>query len=86
MLVVDDPRLPKRKRIDKPLLFLIPQTVYGEPSTKLVVSFQTYGCEVIDTSLGVKPLELMRIGLGVKMAVSLAKSLDLVFKKGNKHG
>lgn len=86
MLVVDDPRLPKRKRIEKPLLFLIPQSVYGAPSTKLLVSFQTYGSEVIDTAKGIKPMELMRVGLGVKMAVSLAKSLDLVFKKGEPNG
>lgn len=81
-LVVDDQRLPKRKRIEKPLLFLVPQTVCGAPSTKLIVSFQTYGCEIIDTAKGVKPMELVRVGLGIKMAVSLAKSLDLVFKKG----
>lgn len=86
MLVVDDFRLPKRKRIEKPLLFLVPESVYGAPSTKLIVSFQTYGCEVIDTSKGVKPMELLRVGLGIKMAVSLAKSLDLVFNKGEPDG
>lgn len=86
MLVVDDPRLPKRKRIEKPLLFLVPQTVWGAPSTKLIASFQTYGCEVIDMASEVKPIQFIRIGLSAKMAVSLVKSLDQVFKKGEPYG
>lgn len=86
VLVVDDPRLPKRKRIEKPLLFLTPQSIYGEPSKKIVISFQTHGCEVVDTEMGVKTLELMRLGIGGKMAVALAKSLNLVFNKGDNHG
>jgi hypothetical protein len=86
MLEVDDPRLPKRKRIEKPLLFLTPQSVWGVPSRLLVVSLQTHGCEVIDTAVEIKPLMLMRIGLSAGMAVALAKELNLVFKKGNRHG
>lgn len=85
-LEVDDPRLPKRKRIEKPLLFLTPQSVFGVPSRLLIVSLQTYGCEVIDTSMEIKPLMLVRVGLSARMAGELARELDLVFKRGNPNG
>lgn len=86
MLEVDDPRLPKRKRVEKPLLFLVPQTVFGAPSRLLIASLQTHGCEVIDTAMEIKPLMFLRIGLNAALAVSLAKELNLVFKKGRNHG
>lgn len=86
VLEVDDPRLPKRRRIEKPLMFLTPQSVFGAPSTLLVVSLQSHGCEVIDTSAEVKPIAFIRLGLGARLAVALARELDLVFKKGEPHG
>ncbi len=84
-LVVDDPRLPKRKRIEKPLLFLTPITGFGAPSTKLMVALQTYGCELIDTLEQVKPSAFYRMGLNMKLASLLAEELNLVFTKGEVH-
>lgn len=85
-LVVDDPRLPKRKRIEKPMLFLTPITVYGQLSTKLMVALQTYGCEVIDTRETIKPAAFFRMGMNGKLAAVLAEELNLVFRKGDSHG
>ena len=86
VLEVDDARLPKRKRIEKPLLFLTPQTLFGVPSSKLIVSLQTYGCEVIDTREEIKPLMLIRTGLSARMSGSLASELNRVFRKGEPYG
>lgn len=85
-LEVDDPRLPKRKRIEKPLLFLTPQSIFGAPSKLLIVSLQSHGCEVVDTTAEVKPIAFIRLGLGARLAAVLARELDLVFKKGEPHG
>lgn len=85
-LEVDDPRLPKRKRIEKPLLFLVPYSVFGVGTTKLVVSLQTYGCEVLDTATEISPMMLARLGLSMKLASALAKELNLVFTKGATNG
>jgi len=81
-LVVDDPRLPKRKRVDKPLLFITPIAVFGRVSSKLVVALQTHGCEVVDTAQEIKPMVFYRMGIGTKLAISLAAELNLVFTKG----
>jgi hypothetical protein len=83
VLIVDDPRLPKRKRIEKPLLFLTPESLFGAPSTKLLASLQTHGCEVLDTRTAIKPIAFIRLGLSARLACSLAAELDLVFKQGN---
>lgn len=82
IIVVDDPRLPKRKRIEKPLLFLTPLTAYGPISTKLMVSLQTYGCEVVDTLEKIKPATFYRMGLSMKLSSVIADELNLVFSKG----
>lgn len=82
VLSIDDPRLPKRKRVEKPLLFLTPVTLYGAPSKLLLVSLQTHGCEIVDTSMEIQPLALMRVGISPRLAKALAGELDLVFKKG----
>lgn len=86
ILEVNDPRIPKRKRVEKPLLFLTPRSVYGVPSRQLVVSLQTHGCEILDSATKIRPVMLMRIGLSSKLAVALANELNLVFKKGEPNG
>lgn len=85
-LIVDDPRLPKRKRIEKPVLFLTPLTVYGKLSTKLMVSLQTYGCEVVDTLEKITPTTFYRMGLSARLAGILADELNQVFTQGEVHG
>lgn len=85
-LVLDDPRLPKRKRIEKPLLFLTPISAYGRVSTQLMVALQTFGCEVVDTLETIKPAVFMRMGIGSKLSVQIAGELNQVFKKGARHG
>lgn len=86
VMQVDDPRLPKRKRVEKPLLFLVPYSVLGVGVPQLMVSVQTHGCEVFDTAMEISPMMLARLGLSMKLASALAKELNLVFKKGESHG
>lgn len=86
VLEVDDPRLPKRKRVEKPLMFLVPYSVFGVGTPKLMVSVQTHGCEVFDTATEIPPLMLTRLGLSMKLSTALATELNLVFKKGAVNG
>lgn len=86
ILELDDPRLPKRKRIDKPLLFITPVTVYGRLSSKIMVALQSHGCEVIDTLEHIKPIALYRLGINMRLSIQLADELNRVFKTGDTHG
>lgn len=79
VLVVDDPKLARRKRAEKPLLFFTPLSVYGPPSRLLSVSLQAHGCEIIDTSVEIKSLVFYRMGLGGKMSKALAHELNVLF-------
>lgn len=86
VLRVTDPRLPKRKRIVEPLLFLTPLGVYGGLSPRLMIALQTYGCEVCDTREPVLPVMLYRMGLSAKLSGVLASELNQVFTKESHHG
>lgn len=79
VLVVDDRALARRKRAEKPLLFLTPLSVYGPPSRMLMASLQTHGCEIIDTAVRIKPLVFYRMGLGGAMSKALAHELNVLF-------
>jgi len=80
VLIVSDKRAPKRKRAEKPLLFLTPFRVYGQLSPKLSVAFQTYGCEIIDTSEKITPMVFIRVGLNGSMATALSNALEKLFR------
>ncbi len=87
LLVVNDPRLPKKKRVEKPLLFLAPMSVYGGPDDQIVVSLQAYGSEVFSTLEKITPAPFYRMGLSIKLASTLARELNLVFRQGDtQHG
>lgn len=79
VLFVDDPRLPKRKRAERPRLFLTPLTVYGPPSKYVLASLEAHGSEVLDTSKKIPTVSLVRLGLSATLASGLAKELDRVF-------
>lgn len=79
VLLLEDQRLPKRKRVDKPKLFLTPMSVYGPPSSKIVVSLETHGCEVVDTKLPIRPLSFIRLGMRAELSKVLASELNLLF-------
>lgn len=79
VLFVDDPKLPKRKRVERPRLFLTPLSVYGPPSRYVLASLEAHGSEVLDTSMKIPTVSLMRLGLNVKLAAGLAVELNRVF-------
>lgn len=79
ILRVTDPRLPKRKRVDKPLLFLTPLTAYGRLSSSLVVALQAHGCEVCDTKDKISAMVFYRAGLSMTLSNVLASELNQVF-------
>lgn len=79
VLVLDDHKLPKRRRADKPLLFLTPMSVYGPPSSKIVVALATHGCEVIDTSTAIRPVSFYRLGIRGDLSKALANELNAIF-------
>ena len=78
-LTLDDPRMPKKARAKKPVLFLTPVTVFGRPSPSLVVSLQAWGCEVIDTRSEIKAMPFLRLGISITLSKVLASELNLVF-------
>jgi len=88
VLEVLDKRMPKRKRAPKPLLFIAPVSLYGGSGHRLIVSFQTFGCEVVDIYPSVDPMAFSRMGIGMRMAKALSRSLNDVFSlKGDlQHG
>lgn len=84
VLQVEDRSLPKRKRMDRPLLFITPMAVYGQTSKSLVVSLQTHGCEIVNTQEHIKSIVFYRMGMDIRMANALAGELNLVFRgEGN---
>lgn len=86
VLVVEDEKLPKRKRAAAPRLFITPMSVYGPPSRKLVVALETHGCEVIDTSEPIRPMSFIRLGIRPVYAKALANELSEVLSVRRKHG
>lgn len=79
--------MPKRKRAPNPLLFIAPVAVYGAGVDKLVISFQTFGCEVVDIYPKIDPKVFYRLGLGASLSKALCRSLNDVFSlKGETHG
>lgn len=87
VLEVQDSRMPKRKRVSKPLLFIAPIAVYGGSGDRLVVSLQTHGCEIADIYPSIDPMVFYRLGLGMRMSKALSHSLNDIFSsKGESHG
>lgn len=68
------------------MLFLTPFTVYGPPSTKLSISLQTHGCEVVDTLEPITPMVFIRMGISMSLSKAIAEELNLVFTKESKDG
>ncbi len=85
-LVLDDRRLPKKKRAEKPVLFLTPVSVFGTVSPLLMVALQARGCEVVDTRREITAMPFIRMGISVTLSKALAVELNLVFNhRGAKH-
>lgn len=79
VLRVDDQRLFKRKRAEKPVLFLTPLSVYGPPSSMLMVSLPAHGSELIETKDDIRAISFMRLGLSASLSKAIASELNKVF-------
>lgn len=81
ILAIEDTKLKCRKRAEHPVLFLTPMSVYGPPSSLVVASFQTFGCEVFDTLKPINPMVFFRLGINIRLSKALAQQLNLVFNQ-----
>jgi hypothetical protein len=85
-LRVRDPRMPKKARIPHPpMLLLAPLSMYGGPKSKLVISLEGRGCEIVDVAESMKAMTFYRVGLNLFLSSALANAMQLVFK-GDGHG
>lgn len=82
-LRVTDRRLPKKKRVDTPLLFITPLSLYGGSTDTLVFSLQAYGCEVVPIRL-LKPSRLRPLGLAPTLTSSLCAAVLKVVRSGKR--
>lgn len=78
---VSDSRMLPKKRVVKPLLFLVPEALTGMEG-KLVVALWGQGCEVLDTTKPIKPLNLHMAGLSIGTAKVLSEALNTLFNRG----
>ncbi len=78
-LRIEDKRLPKRKRVEHPLLLITPMAIYGRPSSQMAISVQTHGCEIVDTRDRIAPIVFMRMGLSAALSTAMATELTSLF-------
>lgn len=80
VLNVNDPRLPKKKRIaGAPRLFLIPY------DGQLLVALEGYGFEVVDPAM-LKSISISRVGINMTLSRALAQAIQSVLNQGVGHG
>ena len=83
VLVVEDPRLPKRKRLSRVRLYLVPMKKQDQ-SIEIVAGLETYGCEVFDPHT-VTRMSFIRMGLNTRLSTVMASELNKLFNKGDRH-
>lgn len=85
VLLVVDPRLPKKKRAPKVSLIFTPVSLLGvKGDTRVLVSMPAYGSELIDTATRVKPMAFYGLGIAAKLSTALADAFNRVFRgEGN---
>lgn len=59
-------------------LMLIPLTVYGVPSTKILVSYVTKGSEIVDAASTITARQLFSTGMSWRMAKAISDMLNYV--------
>lgn len=81
-LEVRDPKLPKKKRIEKVFLMIAPVEMYlpGDNEKLLLLSLPGYGAEVIDLTKPIKIAQLNSLGLSVPSCKALRNEIVEVFK------
>ena len=84
-LAVTDRAIFPRKRVTQPVLFLMPGTMVGYPDI-IVASLWGQGCEVINIWEPVRPIEFVRLGVGMRTAKLLSQSLTKLYSEGKHHG
>lgn len=80
-LLVKDKKLFVKKRVKKPVLFIIPAQIMGLDKRYLIIGLQGYGCEVVDT-YRLRTFHFIRIGLSASAAKILVTTLKQMFTLG----
>jgi hypothetical protein len=74
VLRVEDPKLPKKKRVRDPLLFI---QRMGD-SGAILLSMPGYGCELLHPGKPIVAMDVYRIGIRMRLAAQLARALNAV--------
>lgn len=75
-LSVNDPRLPRKRRVNTITLYL---QLVGE-GKNLLIGLPGYGCEVLPVN-EIKPMAIMRVGLSAHASKILCNALNELFQE-----
>lgn len=85
VLEVRDTSIRPKRRAPVPLLFLTPGSVFGVDNI-LVATLMGHGGEVIDTSMDIRMIHFLRVGVGVRTAKVLSETLTKLYSEGIHNG
>lgn len=81
-LLVQDPKMFKKKRIGDPVLFITPSEVYGLGDDSLILALQGHGCQV-EPKGRVKSTRIVLMGLSIGTAKVLTNELNKLWRHTN---